>query len=334
VNRLLPLLGLLAGIAIGLLIAHFSRPVQTAEVKPADWVARVGEQYITPDMVRAELLRRGGMQPGQFQTDEQKRALLDDMLLHLALVDAARRAGLDQQPETRRSIEQLLTSQYIADTLRQQQNQVSISDDEVQAWFDQHSDSYSLRARRRVAMLRIAVPASADAATWSAAELRANEALDKARKLDNKTLHFGVVAREYSDEQSSRYRGGVIGWLTEGRQDQYRHDPVLIKAAFALQQPGAFSPVLRGADGVYVARLVETQAAQKRGFEQLRAGILQRLQQDRYQQIERDFRAATLNDAPIELRESALAAIEPPGPPARSTEPQPPAMPGEQEPTP
>lgn len=329
---LAPVAGLVVGMLAGWGGARYFAPAapESAPV-PGDWVARAGNEYVTAEMVRAEMLRRGGMQPGQFQNEEQKRALLDEMLLQRALVDAARREGLDQEAETRRSIEQLLVNQYLRRTLRPEQDKVQVDDAQVQAWFEEHADDYTIPARRRVAMLRIGVPKDADDAAWDKAEARAQEARARAEALGADVPHFGTLAREYSDDQATRYRGGVIGWLTEGRAEQYRQDPALLAAAYALKAPGEISPVLRGTDAVYLARLVETQPAQPRALEQLRGGIEQRLTQERYQAIEAEFRRRVLSSATIEVREQALAAIAPPGPPAEDSTPQPPAMPGDQE---
>lgn len=331
---LLPVACLALGLAAGWFAGR--RPVtgDGAPGAPPQWVAKVGGEYITPQMLRNEMERRGGHVPGQYQTLEQKRALLDEMLLHAALVDAARNRGLDRQPDTRRSIEQLLTTQYLQATLRAEQQQVAIDEKAVRAYYEEHAEDFAVPARRRVAMIRIGVPEGADEAAWKRATGQANEALAKARRLGSDVPHFGAVAREYSDDPSSRYRGGVIGWLTDGRAADYRFDRRLLDAAFALEQAGQFSPVIRGEDGVYVARLIERQERQARPFEQLRAGIEQRLAQQRYQEIERSFRDALLDSIPVDVDERALAAVEPPGPPGGDDIPQPPAMPVAQETTP
>jgi parvulin-like peptidyl-prolyl isomerase len=319
---------LLVGLGGGWGLAQLGKPADVpVDPVPPDWVARIGDDYVTPAMIEEEMRRRGGTRPGLFQDEAQKRALLDDMLLSRALVAAARKAGLDRDPETRRSIEQLLVSQYVRDTLRKQQQGVSVAEEEIKAYFDQHADEYTVPARRRVAMIRIAVAPDAPDEAWEAAEKRAEEALKKARVAGTSVPHFGAIAREYSEDTSSRYRGGVIGWLTDGRREGYRYDPALLEAAFALQKPGDFSPVLRGRDGVYVARLVETQAEQVRAYEQLRAGLEQRLMQERLAVIEREFRERTLDEAGAQVRESRLAEIQPPGPPDEAAPPTPPAMP-------
>lgn len=321
---------LLAGIGAGALAmqAYHGRDTATPAA-PADWVARIGDDYVTVAQFEAQMRERGGLRPGLFQDQAQKRALLDDMLLQRALVAAARRDGIDARPETRHSIEQLLVSQYLQQTLRQQQQRVTVSQEEVKAYFDEHADSYTVPPRRRVAMLHVAVAPGAGEDTWTAAQARAAEALQTAKRLPAGTPHFGAVAREYSQDTASRYRGGVIGWLTDGRRGDYRYDPAVLDAAFALAQAGEFSEVLRGQDGFYLVRLVETQPEQKRAFEQLRAGLEQRLMQERLAGLESEFRQSTLAAAAVEVRESRLQGIAPPGPPASTQPPSPPPLPGD-----
>jgi len=316
-----------AGIGWGLARSLPAGPDSGPAPAPADWVARVGDRYITADMLQAEMLRRGGLQAGQYQTLEQKRALLDDVLLHHALVESARRSGVDQKPEIRRSIEQLLTSHYLRDTLRRSQGDVRIADAEVQRFYREHADDFTVPARRRVAMLRIGVPASADEAEWESATARLREARAKLAGIDAGVNHFAAIAREYSDDQASRYRGGVLGWLTEGREADYRHDQAMLKAAFALDAEGAVSEPVRGADGMYLVRLVERQAAQPRALDELRAGLEQRLMQQRHAEIEQAFRSDMLRQLNVDVRESRLADLVPPGPPGTDGPPQPPALP-------
>ena len=51
--------------------------------------------------------------------------------------------------------------------------------------------------------------------------------------------------------------------------------------------------------------------------------------QERLAQVEKAFREKTLDDAPIEVNESRLAAIKPPGPPASDAPLTPPALPAD-----
>lgn len=297
---------------------------------PSRWVARIDDAYISETAFVEEMRRRGGERPGQFQELEQKRQLLDDLVYRAALVKAAEREGLTAQPELRRALDQVVSNRYLQDTLRQAQRGLSISDEDVRRYYDAHVDEYTVPARKRVAMLKISVPATAGEPAWNQALAKMRDTRVKAQALDAGVPHFGVLAREVSDDVASRHRGGVIGWIAEGRADRYSHDRAVIEATRALDEPGSLSDVLRGQDGVYLVRLVESEPRQARGLDQLAAGIRQRLMQDRLAESEQQFRRRLMREVGVEVRESVLAGIAPLAPSGRSDAPQPPAMPKDQ----
>jgi len=294
-----------------------------------EWVAQVGDAYITPEMFIAEMHRRGGETPGQYQDIVQKRALLDDMVLRQALINAAKGIGLEADPVVRRQIEAALVNQYVEATLRKQQRAVKIEESETRAHYDAHAADYTVPARRRVAMIQIQVPANADEDVWRNATERAAEALGKAKKLAAHIPHLGEVAREYSQDQATRYRGGTIGWISEGQKERYRYDSAVIDAAMAAEKAGDFAPVVRGKDAVYVVRVVDIEPQRERPYEQLATGIHQRLLQDRMEAVEKQFRIDVLKNTRVQVREEGLNAIDPLAPPADKQPPQPPAMPNQ-----
>lgn len=320
------LLGVALGVAVGWLAAGAWQKRDVAPI-PSAWLARVGNAYITEAMFIDEMQRRGGKSPGQYQDMVQKRALLDDMVLRRALVNAATQDKLAEQPAIAHLIEQTLANQYLQKTLREAQKKIVVTEAEVRADYEAHAADYVVPARRRVAMIQISVPAGATEEIWANALDRGAEALAKARKLGPSVTNFGVVAREYSEDQTSRYRGGMIGWISEGKIDRYRHDPVVLNAALELKAAGEFSGVLRGKDAVYVARVVEIEPQRERQFDQLATGIHQRLLQERLKQAEVAFRDNLLKRSAIEVREAGLEKIDPLAPPADANPPQPPAMP-------
>ena len=325
------LVAFIVGGAAGWGVARLEQGSDAAEV-PSRWVARIDDNYIGESAFIEEMRRHGGERPGQFQELEQKRQLLDDLVYRAALVEAAERAGLTEQPDMRRAVEQIIANRYLQDTLRQSQRELSVRDDEVRAYYDSNADDYSVPARKRVAMLKITVAPDAGEPAWNEAVARMSKAREAAIKLDAGVPHFGALAREVSDDAASRYRGGVIGWIAEGRSDRYSHDRAVIEATRALEQPGGFSDVLRGQDGVYLVRLVESEPRQSRSFDQLSAGIRQQLMQQHLAESEKQFRQRLMREVGVEVRESVLAAIPPLGPPGQmpAQPPQPPAMPKDQ----
>jgi hypothetical protein len=325
-NRVIASMLVLGGFALGWGAATLW-PTAGGPAEPGAWVARIDGEYISVDDFLDEMRRRGGGIPGQYRDLEQKQALLDTLLYQRALVHAAAGEGMLDDPDVRRSREQILINHYLQQTLRRKQQTLAVSPEEVRAFHAAQGGQYTIPSRRRVAMIHIPVPEGADEAVWQRARDLAAEALDKAQTQNGAVPHFGTIAREYSHDNASRYRGGVIGWIAEGQAERYRYDRVFLDAAYALTEPGEFSAVLDGADGVYLARLVELEAARERGLDELSAGIQQRLLREKLADSEQAFRDALMRRFAIEVREDALDAIDPMSPPAVLDRPQPPAMP-------
>lgn len=322
------LVAFVTGGGLGWSLAHRGQ-TQAAPI-PDDWVARIDDTYISGDAFIDEMRRRGGERPGQFQDMEQKRQLLDDMVYRAALVKAAENAGLTNQPDLQRTLESIVANHYLQGTLRLAEREVQVSDDAVREYYEKHADDYVVPARQRVAMLKISVPTDAGETAWSEAEARLSEARTRAQALETSVPHFGTLAREYSDDAASRWRGGVIGWISEGRTDRYAYDAGVIAAARKLERAGQLSDVFRGKDGVYLVRLVESEPRQSRGLDQLASGIRQRLVQDRLAAAEQQFRQRLMRQVGVEVREAALASIAPLSGPGQHNFPQPPAMPSDE----
>lgn len=328
---------LLLGISVSLLLGGIAgwslaaRHFSDAPPAPEDWLARVDDSYITTQDFLQEMERRGGRQAGQYQTLEQRRQLLDDLVYRRALVAAAEQDGLLQRPELRRDLEQVISNHYLQQTLRAAEREVRVEEAEIERFHQQHADDYVVPARKRIAMLRQGLSASATESDWQAAEQRLLEA--KARVEDessNEVPHFGALAREYSDDPGSRYRGGVIGWISEGASSRYNFDPVVLEASRQLETAGHLSAVLRGRDAVYLVRLVESEARRTRSFEQLADGIRQRILKERLDETARNFRQRLLKQVGVRISEARLADIAPLSEPGKPQPPQPPAMPQDQ----
>lgn len=319
---------LVVGAALGYGVAQWHQDAPEPGAGPDDWVARVDGEYISEARFVDEMRQRGGLLPGQFQDVEQRRELLDALVYQQALVAAARNAGIDRLPEVERTLDQVLANQVLQRQLRERQQGIEVPEAAVRAFYDANADDYAVPARRRVAMIRIPVPDATDSAAWDAALAEADSARKAASALAD-VRHFGAVAREYSADQASRYRGGVIGWLSASQRERYDYDPALLEAAFGLQEAGEMSAPVRGSDAVYLVRLVDLQPAQARAYEDLADGIRQRLLQQRLTEAETAFRSELLARHEVTVNDAALAAIAPLSTPAPAQPPQPPSLPSE-----
>lgn len=321
------LLAVLLGLAIGFVLwADRSEQARA----PDDWVARIGDRYIGAEEFGEEMRLRGGNRPGQFFTPEQRRALLDQLLYQEALVKRAHDAGIHEKPEVRRSRDQILVNQILQADLRPRQAAADIASEEIQAFYEANAEEYAIPARRRVAMIFFELGPNASDQAREDIRARAEAVRAEALALANEIPDFGMLARENSEHQASRYRGGVLGWIGEGNPSRYSYPEIVVETANATTEPGFISPVLEGEDGLYLVRLVDYQPRATRSLEELRDGIRQRLLRDRFNAVEQDFREETLAAADVEIKPGALDRFQPEGTPPEQRPEQPPSLPASQ----
>ncbi len=295
-----------------------SPPPATAPVAPAtppvaspEVLARVGGEAITVDEFRREMERRGGRIPGQYASVEQRRVLLDEMLRNKAALARAREAGLDQQPETRLAIERLLVAGYLEAELEPALAGLSVTDEEIAAFYAAHRDEYQTPERRRVAWIFFQVGAKAEPPQVEKVRQRAVDARAEAERLPAGTRNFGEIAQRLSEDPSTRYVGGELGWLTRDQAAGYRWGPELVEAAFALAEPGSLSPVLRHERGFYVLKLVAREEAAPAPLEKLASGIRARLLKERREAARESFYQALLAGLTVQVDEARLSTIAP-----------------------
>jgi len=298
-------------------------------------LARVGDEAITVGEFTAELEARNARRPGYYASEERRSELLEEMIEWRALLVEARKAGVPQDPEFRRLVERMTVQRLRQDRLESELADSRIGDDEVAAYYEEHIEEFSRPERRRIALLRVDRPEQAENAEQ--ARIRIEQARQQAGELPSETLHFGEVAVEYSDDRTSRYQGGVIGWLVDRPERRYGWDDEVVEAAFALQAPGDISPVVTTDSGYYILRLVELEPERARPLEQVADGIRHRLDRERAQRFEATFVDRIREAHAVEIEQRRLAEIPPPDAVPAEREDAggqrlPPAMPAEADP--
>ncbi|PYE35293.1 peptidyl-prolyl cis-trans isomerase D [Idiomarina fontislapidosi] len=140
-------------------------------------------------------------------------------------------------------------------------NQVNISDEEVREYYDASSDQYRTDEERRVAHILI------ENGTEDA-QAKAEQALAEL----NEGADFAAVAAEYSDDTFSAEQGGDLDWITKGSMDENFDN-----AAFALENVGDVSGIVETSFGFHIIKLLDLRAGEVTPFEEVAGDIRQRL---------------------------------------------------------
>ena len=289
---------LLAGVVGVWLLAGCGK----APVDPAV-LARVGNSVITTNDFQQEIAyRRQWSQPLP-----AKEALLEEMILQRALAQQAVAAGLEQDAEVRRAHQNSLIGKLRETQLQPRIKAIVVAPEEVRQAYERELARYSRPAQMRLALLYLKTDrlASDERVTELSAQLA--RAREKAIQLPAETRGFGALAIENSEDQTSRYKGGDIGWWNQG--EPTRWPSAVLAAGFALPHNGDISPVVRASDGLYLVRRTDARNAQVTAFEEVRESIRRRLLAEKQRQVEQSFTAESRKGQTVTINPASLAVL-------------------------
>lgn len=318
---------LLAVLIIPLLLASCRKnSTVVAPQGQKEIVAQVGHAVIELSTLQEELNRRSRATPGRYATPEKREELLDELIREKVLLERAKTAGYERDPELVRRFEQMIVAKYEEDNKGDAAKSPAPSAIEIESYYHARKSEFSVAEKVRVALLHL--KGSSHAVAEKKVELgqRAAALRAEAVQLPSGEPAFGDLARQHSDDLATRYKGGDCGWIERGRGMHSWPAPVL-EAMFALAQPGELSPVVQANGSCYLVKLIERKDAGVRPLSEVRDLIVHRLAQQKKEQTRREFDERQRTGLHIEINRSALASVKVTEPAIAKTQAPPPALP-------
>jgi parvulin-like peptidyl-prolyl isomerase len=132
-------------------------------------------------------------------------------------------------------------------------------------------------------------------------------ALARAREARAKLVagaDFATLAREYSDDPTTKDKGGALPFVTAKQLA-----PEYAKAVFALTSVGTVSEPIKAPAAYHVVRLEERRASRIRTFDEVRPSIVDALRK-RYIDDQREARIQAINRDPgLQMNQPAIDAL-------------------------
>jgi peptidyl-prolyl cis-trans isomerase C len=270
------------------------------KVNQPDVLAEIGDRRIrAADLKEESERRRTRRMPAIGKED-----LLKEMAEYEALLEYAKQQGIDQDPEVKRAIANLLIGHLKARDLQPKLEAIEVTDEEIQSAADARRDEWMTPAKLRLSIIRIA--RSPVTSEGKAAESK--ERLAQAAAMAAGPEGFTAAAAAYSEDQASRYRGGDIGWTEQGKPHG-RVPMEVLDAGHALVEDGDMSGVIEAEDGWYlVTRTAATDAAPM-PTEQLAHRLRAEILNDKRAKVDADFRQVLESAVPVRLFPENLAKV-------------------------
>src|SRR6185312_997243 len=216
----------------------------------------------------------------------------------------AQKQGIDQKPEVRLQLEFQRDNMLAQAMFINLQQQASVSDAQVQAYYDAHKAEYEVLKARHIL---IRVKGAPMPGTPGKPELTDAEAKAKAEEIRKRIVggeDFAEVAKEESDDTSSGEEGGELGEFTRGKMV-----PPFEKAAFALKPGDISEPVL----SPFGYHIIQVESHTTKSLDEIKPQIIAQLRP----QAAREAVQALTGSAKVELNDAYFgAAPAAPGAPA------------------
>ena len=155
----------------------------------------------------------------------------------------------------------------------------TVSDADVQAYYNQHKDQYQVKEQVKTRHILIQVPSGADAKTDAAAKAKAADLLKQIKAGGN----FADLASKNSDDPGSKTQGGELPMIPTASLD-----PAYAKAAMALN-PGQTSDLVRSQFGYHIIQTEQKDAAHSKPLAEVKDSIVPVLEQQKAGAAEQSF---------------------------------------------
>jgi peptidyl-prolyl cis-trans isomerase D len=174
----------------------------------------------------------------------------------------------------------------------------AVSDAELHNYYAAHAMDYKTEEQVKTRHILIASKAGADAQSDAAAKAKAEDVLKQLQGGAN----FADLAKKYSEDPGSKDSGGELPMIPTSSLD-----PAYAKAAMALN-PGQTSGLVKSAFGYHIIQTEQKQAMGIKPFDEVKASILQTLEQQKAGEAEQQFAQQLADQAKKDGLEKTAAA--------------------------
>ncbi len=251
-----------------------------------DAVAIVNDTIITLSDFKEKIARL----PENYRevVEGQERKFLDDIVMEQALYDRALDEGLHKDSETEALVEQAARKIIISRLVKTRvDDRVSVSEDQLRRYYDEHSEEFLLPARWRCAHILVS--------TQEQAEKLARDIAQGAS--------FTELAKTYSQDGTAS-EGGDIGYFSEGQLI-----PEFEEACKKLDI-GEISDVVHTKYGYHIIKLTDRKPPEVQVFSSVKNLIRKDLERKEKNALLEELMQEVKEAAHVVINEEILAGIE------------------------
>ncbi len=279
-------------------------------------LASIGDTKITVETFKERLMRQSPFLRARYNTTERKKQFLDNMVRFELLAREAERRGLQDDPDVQETMKKVMVQKLIRQL--NDDGQAPVAEEMLKSFYDAHLADYVKPERVRLAHI---LAQNNDPQSKGDAKKRIKDINAELSKRSGEATAFQMIAREKSDDASTRSVGGDLGYHTR-EELAGLWGQALADAAFGLEKVGDTSTVVTSEKGLHLLKLTGKQKALDRTFDQVRMQIEGRVRREQRTTLFDDFvdglrtkEGVTIDEALLETVEVSAAGVGGPGMP-------------------
>ncbi len=273
-------------------------------VSAQDTIAQVEDERIDVGYLKSYMSTRPRPAYSQVtaKTIEQR---LEELITSEVLYRQALRIGLDKEPEIRLQIQQILAQTLLEEMVNKPVREREISDQELQAYYNEHLNKFQRPAQVRLADILISVNPGASLDEQMQKKARAEQILAEVLAHQDERLGFGKRIQEYSDTPEKYPRGNTGFFDIEGKPTGLA--PNMAREAFKLQKTGQVcEQVIEAADGYHIIMLTGRREPVNRPFDKVKQQLRQRIYRERIDLAQTEYIESLKQKCRININQDVL----------------------------
>jgi peptidyl-prolyl cis-trans isomerase C len=258
-------------------------------------LAKVDEVVITVKQLQDSINRQSPYIRSRYQSKEQKRIFLDNLIRFEVLAKEAARRGLDRDPEVIQTMKSAMITKLLKDELQSGIKPQDIPEADMKAYFEARQEEFNKPEEVRVSAIVLRNKRQAEAVAKAALgpEGQTNKG-------------FRDLVSKHSVDQEGKLRGGDLRYFHRGSTEVPRP---IIEAAFALGKTGDVAGPIAAGGSFYIIKQTGRRKAVTRTYEQVKRQIQNELYKDRREQSQKQFVEQLRSKAKVEVFEDNLKKV-------------------------
>jgi len=220
-------------------------------------LAKVGDEVITETDLNDQIKQMGSMSPmgAMALNPEQKKMVLEQVVLQKVFVRAATEAKTSLTPEMQKQLDMMGQMMLIRSYIENYIKQNPPKEEELKAAYEMSKDQFSVPEERQARHILVKTKSGAEKVQK---ELKAGQKFEK-------------LAGKYSLD-STKSRGGDLGWVQHGMMV-----PEFETALFALKK-GQTSGIVKTQFGFHLIKCEDIRAAREKSYDEAKVEVQRQME--------------------------------------------------------